>query len=198
MLNFLNLIVIYLIFFFYARIFIPKFSLFFYYNVHIFEDFCLILVKKNRQNEKRRKMSGYLQQKPSRDWLEKDQWETVIRTQSLNCSRFFFFLSAEDGLRRFDKTSFKSRLIERRRALGKNGKSTVIIMLSTDRILKRWSILAESVAKNWVLIVWVEDLHRRTGNKGFWEEEQEGIDLATFCLIRSFTFWVVGPTYRLS
>ena len=47
-------------FFFHARIFIPKFSFFFYYNVHIFEAFCLILVKKNRQNEKRRKMSGYL------------------------------------------------------------------------------------------------------------------------------------------
>ena len=29
-------------------------------NVHIFEAFCLTLVKKNRQNGERRKMNGYL------------------------------------------------------------------------------------------------------------------------------------------
>ena len=57
--------------------------------------------------------------------------------------------------------------------------------------------MAESEARDWVL-VWVEDLHRRTGSKRFWEEEQEWIDLGTCCLILSCSLWEIRPTYRLS
>ena len=43
-------------------------------------------------------------------------------------------------------------------------------------------LIAKSETKDWV-IVWVKDLHRRAGNKCFWEEEQERIDLGICCLI---------------
>ena len=42
--------------------------------------------------------------------------------------------------------------------------------------------MAESEAKDWVL-VWVEDLHRRAGSKRFWEEEQERIDKIAYFLL---------------
>ena len=47
--------------------------------------------------------------------------------------------------------------------------------------------MSESETRDWVL-VWAEDLHRRAGSKRFWEEEQERIDLRTFCLILSCSF----------
>ena len=57
--------------------------------------------------------------------------------------------------------------------------------------------MAESKAGDWVL-VWVEDLHRWTGSKRFWEEEREQKDLETCCLILSCSLWEVRHAYRLS
>ena len=57
--------------------------------------------------------------------------------------------------------------------------------------------MAESEAKDLVL-VWVEDLHRRAGSMRFWEEEKERIDLEMCCLILSSNLWERRPTYRLS
>ena len=70
--------------------------------------FYLMFVKKNRQNRKRRKRSGY-RKKPSSDWLEKDCWESVIcvTVQPLSCRGIF--LSAEGGVRTFDESDFRSK-----------------------------------------------------------------------------------------
>ena len=57
--------------------------------------------------------------------------------------------------------------------------------------------MAESEAEYWIW-VWVEDLHPRAGSKRFLDEEQKRIDLGTRCLILSFSFWEVRPTYQLS
>ena len=56
--------------------------------------------------------------------------------------------------------------------------------------------MTESETRDWVLVC-VEDLHRRAGNKRFWEDEQERIDLGTCCVILSCSLWEVRPTYRL-
>ena len=64
------------------------------------------VVNKNRQNRERRRRSSY-RKKPSSDCLEKDQWESVICEQSLSCTRTH--LSAEGGVRSFDKSDFKSK-----------------------------------------------------------------------------------------
>ena len=44
--------------------------------------------------------------------------------------------------------------------------------------------MAKSEARYWVL-VWVlaRDLHQQAENKRFWKEEQERIDLGTYCLL---------------
>ena len=47
-----------------------------------------------------------------------------------------FFLSAKGEVRSFDEIGFKSRQMERRTALGKKRKSTVMIMLSKARFGK--------------------------------------------------------------
>ena len=73
----------------------------------IFEAFCLTLVKKNRQNGERRKTRGYLQEKPSRDWLEKTN-ERASLVHNLHAVHEFF-LSADGGVGSFDESSFKSR-----------------------------------------------------------------------------------------
>ena len=72
----------------------------------IYETFHLTLVKKNRQNRESRKRSDY-RKKPSSDWLEKDQWESVISVQSLAVHEFF--LLTEGEIRSFDKSDFKTR-----------------------------------------------------------------------------------------
>ena len=36
------------------------------------------------------KWAAIYRKKPSREWLEKDQWESIISVQSLSCTRIYF------------------------------------------------------------------------------------------------------------
>ena len=62
---------------------------YFDYIGNTFNAFYLPLVKKNHQNRERRKRSGY-RKKPSSNWLEKDQWESIICVQPLTWEQILF------------------------------------------------------------------------------------------------------------
>ena len=52
------------------------------------------------------KWADIFQKKTSRDWLEKDQWESVISAQSLSCTQFF--LLAESGVKSADEVASRA------------------------------------------------------------------------------------------
>ena len=108
---------------------------------------------------------------PRRDWLKKtnDRASLVHNLKAVH----EFFLSAEGGVKSFDKSGSKSRKMEKR-ALSTRIENLLSSYHWTQvGFCERRSPMAESDARDWVL-VWVEELHRPAGSKRLWKNSKNG------------------------